>query len=186
MTTKSAEIRRLNSEGFTIAEIASKMGIRYQYAYNVLKGNSSPKRELLKSNIASKPFLDVPTLKRSGFFYADTWRVNELGFLIPSKQLPRDVGVYAFSKDDIIMYIGVATMGLTKRLYFYAKPGPSQKTSLRLNRTICTEIQSGATIDIYVAIPHDLEWNGLPVHGAAGLELGLIKAYTLPWNIRSN
>jgi hypothetical protein len=30
-----------------------------------------------------------------------------------------------------------------------------------------------------------LEWNGLPVHGSARLELGLIKRYALPWNMRN-
>ncbi len=40
-------------------------------------------------------------------------------------------------------------------------------------------------IDIYAAIPPGLEWNGLPIHGSAGLELGLIKKYALPWNMRS-
>jgi hypothetical protein len=40
-------------------------------------------------------------------------------------------------------------------------------------------------IDIYTAGPSDLEWNGLPVHASAGLELGLIKKYALPWNMRN-
>jgi hypothetical protein len=34
-------------------------------------------------------------------------------------------------------------------------------------------------------MPADLEWRGLPIHGSAGLELGLIKKYALPWNMRS-
>ena len=35
-------------------------------------------------------------------------------------------------------------------------------------------------------MPTDSEWNGLPIHASAGLELGLIKKYTLPWNMRSS
>lgn len=46
------------------------------------------------------------------------------------------------------------------------------------------EIQEANRIDIYVASPPDLEWSGLPVHGSAGLELGLIKKYALSWNIQ--
>lgn len=83
------------------------------------------------------------------------------------------------------MYVGVATMGLAKRIYFYAKPGVSQRTSIRLNEIIRSELGSGAQIEVLIAQPEDLEWNGLPVHSAAGLELGLIKAYALPWNMRS-
>ena len=40
-------------------------------------------------------------------------------------------------------------------------------------------------VDVYTATPGNLERNGLPVHGSAGLELGLIRKYALPWNIRS-
>jgi hypothetical protein len=40
-------------------------------------------------------------------------------------------------------------------------------------------------IDIYTATPADLEWKGLPIHGSAGLEFGLIKKFALPWNVRS-
>lgn len=76
-------------------------------------------------------------------------------------------------------------MGLAKRLYFYSKPSVSQLTSLRLNSIIKNELLTTPSIDIYTAEPVDLEWNGLPVHGSAGLELGLIKKYALPWNVRS-
>ncbi len=40
------------------------------------------------------------------------------------------------------------------------------------------------TVELY-AVPHDHDWNGLPVHGAPGIELGLIKKFKLPWNMRS-
>lgn len=84
------------------------------------------------------------------------------------------------------MYVGLATMGLAKRLYFYGKPGATQKTSLRLNEVIRREtMDRGAVIEVYVATPPRLEWNGLPVSGDAGLELGLIQSFDLPWNMRS-
>lgn len=65
----------------------------------------------------------------------------------------------------------------------YGRPGISQRTSKRLNALIKGELLVSGSIDIYVAIPHDLDWNGLPVHSSAGL--GLIKKYALPWNMRS-
>jgi hypothetical protein len=99
--------------------------------------------------------------------------------------VPKEIGVYAFAKGEHVLYVGVATMGLAKRLYFYAKPGITQRTSQRLNEIIKTELQTVSHIDIYTARPPDFEWNGLPVHGSAGLELGLIKKYDLPWNVRS-
>jgi hypothetical protein len=96
-----------------------------------------------------------------------------------------EVGVYAFAREDTVLYVGVATMGLAKRLYFYVKPGASQRTSQRLNEMLKKELAAVPHIDVYTAAPPNLEWNGLPVHGSAGLELGLIKKYNLPWNVRS-
>jgi len=95
------------------------------------------------------------------------------------------VGVYAFAKNNTALYVGVATIGLAKRIYFYGKPGPKQITNLRLNEMLKAELLSGSEIEIYVARPPDFDWNGLPIHGAAGLELGLIKKFDLPWNKRS-
>jgi hypothetical protein len=44
----------------------------------------------------------------------------------------------------------------------------------------------GRSVEIYTAQPPDLMWNGLPVSGAAGLEVGLIKSFYLSWNIRGS
>jgi hypothetical protein len=57
--------------------------------------------------------------------------------------------------------------------------------SVRINNIIKRELLTIPHIDIYTAIPTDLLWKGLPVHGSAGLELGLIKKFALPWNLRS-
>ncbi|WP_235909084.1 GIY-YIG nuclease family protein [Brucella anthropi] len=93
--------------------------------------------------------------------------------------------MYAFVKAGVALYVGVATVGLAKRLYFYGRPGITQRTSQRLNAAIKTKLAGVDPIEIYVALPSDLEWNGLPVHGSAGLELGLIKKFALSWNMRS-
>lgn len=143
-------------------------------------GNESP-----KSSSTSKPTLQVDELVRSGFAFSGRWILSQTGELSPDWPLPKDIGVYAFAKDGVVFYVGVATMGLAKRLYFYAKPGVTQRTSQRLNAIIKDELLKVPFIDIYTAVPPDLEWNGLPIHGSAGLELGLIKKFALPWNVRS-
>ncbi len=56
--------------------------------------------------------------------------------------------MYAFAKDRIVVYVGAATMGLAKRLYFYGKPGITQRTSLRLNGIIRSELQTVPFIEI--------------------------------------
>jgi hypothetical protein len=133
-----------------------------------------------------KPPLSVAALIAGGFNFASRWVLSSRKDLVLDQPLPNVVGVYGFAKDSIVLYVGVATMGLARRLYFYGKPGVSQRTSQRLNGIIKNELQTAPAIDIYIAVPPDLEWNGLPIHGSAGLELGLIKKYSLPWNLRSS
>jgi len=189
----SDNIRALAREGHGTAEIARRLGIRYQHAYNVLKSNnalpaiptSGATNESLPASPRPKASLGVDELLNGGFVLSARWVLSGTGDLSLDRPLPRDIGVYAFAKDGIVLYVGVATMGIAKRLYFYAKPGITQRTSQRLNGIIKNELLTVPFVEIYTAVPPDLEWNGLPIHGSAGLELGLIKKFALPWNMRS-
>lgn len=181
-------IRQLSKAGLSTAEIARQLGIRYQHAYNVLRSaNNSADMRPLKIAVRpeEKPELTTENLHRCGFRLSGRWILNSTGQLILDQPASHHVGVYAFAIDGIVLYVGVATMGLSRRLYFYGRPGPTQRTSLRLNDIIRKAVLSASIVEIYTAEPPDLEWNGLPVHGSAGLELGLIKKYKLPWNKRS-
>jgi hypothetical protein len=191
----SESIRSLARDGMSVADIARRLGIRYQHAYKVLKdsnmlpaprpGNGVAAKAPSRTSTALKPPLTVEALVRGGFEFSARWTLTDAGDLTMDRPLPKAAGVYAFAKEGIAVYVGVATMGLAKRLYFYANPGPRQRTSQRLNRMIRSELRTLPYIDIYTAMPPDLEWNGLPVNGNAGLELGLIKKFALPWNMRS-
>lgn len=191
MASKSDQIRQLSAEGLSVSDIARRLGIRYQHAYNVLRANTPPTAtpvaatEIPPTPRATKPTLTVAAIVTAGFKLSAHWGLTETGGLAIAPRLPSAPGVYAFAKDGIVLYVGVATMGLAKRVYFYGKPGVTQQTSLRINATIVEELGAGAGIEIYTAVPPDLEWNGLPVSGVAGLEYGLIRRYHLPWNIRS-
>ena len=184
----SEQIRVLAREGLTVAEIASQLNIRYQFAYGVLR-----KAGLLASKTAAptiKPIsshkqpLPVDELIKAGFSLSSRWMLSQSGELKLERPLPKEVGVYAFAMEGAVQYAGVATMGLAKRIYFYGKPGSTQRTSQRINEIIKNELKNVSAIDVYTAIPPDSDWNGLPIHGSAGLELGLIKKYSLPWNKR--
>jgi hypothetical protein len=191
----SENIRALAREGLAVAEIARRLGIRYQHAYNVLKASGAlpvpsnsdtmPSQRPAAPTPQQKPPLSADILIAGGFTFAGRWVLSSTNDLMLDQPLPKIVGVYAFARDGIVLYIGVATMGLAKRLYFYGRPGVTQRTSQRLNGIIKKELLTVPAIDIYIAVPPDLQWNGLPVHGSAGLELGLIKKYALPWNMRS-
>ena len=55
----------------------------------------------------------------------------------------------------------------------------------RLREEDAPSVMDVPAMDIYTAVPPDLEKRGLPVHDSAGLELGQAKKYVLPWNMRS-
>ena len=187
--TKSDKIRELSKQGLTTSEIARELGIRYQHAYNVQKqANLLQTKRRLKPRVETliKPTLTSKTLLEAGFSHAGHWRKDEKYTINTSERLPTHQGVYAFSVNGVVQYVGLATMGLSKRLYFYKKPGSSQKTSIRLNGLIQSAVKNSIIVNILISNPEDLEWKGLPVHGCAGLELGLIKKYNLPWNLRSS
>jgi hypothetical protein len=186
----SGKIRALAQEGLTTAEIARRLNIRYQHAYKVLKDAQTHPPKKLKEAIVvgpsiAKPPLLVEELERGGFEFSGRWVLGPDSSLVSDRPLPKAVGVYAFAREGVVLYVGVATMGLSKRLYFYGKPGSTQRTSQRINTELREALKVVPYVDIYTACPADLEWNGLPVHGSAGLELGLIKKYSLPWNVRS-
>jgi hypothetical protein len=184
--TTSDQIRSLAREGLSTAEIARRLGIRYQRAYNVLRGaGDAASRVVEKIPTRTKPSLMAPDLLACGFSLSARWMLSDSGLLILDRPVSNEVGVYAFAKEDLVLYVGVATMGFAKRLYFYGRPGPKQITNQRLNEMLKTELEVLPRIDIYTASPPDFEWNGLPVHGSVGLELGLIRKYSLPWNVRS-
>lgn len=184
----SDRIRALARDGLRPADIARQLGIRYQHAYGVLKADGAlvAKRDRSARRRAvgpNRPPLTVDILVAGGFEFAGYWRFSATQDLELDPPLPKGVGVYAFATDGIVQYVGVATMGLEKRMYSYSSPGSTQRTSQRLNVLIKRQVSS-AKVDVYVARPPDLEWNGLPIHGSAGLELGLIQKYSLPWNQR--
>ncbi len=132
-----------------------------------------------------KPKLCVDMLQSAGFSELGVWITLESGQLALNRPAPAEPGVYAFARDGLALYVGVATSGLKGRMRSYCTPGPTQRTSQRLNAQLKMEVAAAHEIRVYVAMPPDLTWNGLPIHGSAGLELGLIRSFALPWNLRS-
>lgn len=176
----TGEIRRAKNATGKIANYPAPIGSRDTKACIVeadVEGEVAPKQ--------NRPTLNAEQLLGSGFKLCAQWRLTARRTLETDHPLPPEKGVYAFVGRGVALYVGVASMGLRKRLYFYAKPGVTQRTSQRLNAILIDELTKGESIEIYAATPPDLEWNGLPVSGVAGLEIGLIERFHLPWNIRS-
>ena len=181
----SEEIRTLAKDGLTVSEIASRLGIRYQFAYNVCrKANLLVGQRPVSAVVRapSKPNLTIERLCEGGFSLAGNLTLSESGIVLPP--VPKVAGVYAYVWKGCAQYLGVATRSLAQRLHGYCRPGPTQRTNLRMNALLGEKLNAGAVIELYCATPSDLTWNGFPVSGPIGLEAGLIANFELPLNIR--
>lgn len=150
------------------------------------RGTKTRKLRQTKTSQPRRPKIDLPAavLIKAGFHQCGHWELRLGGGIHFIGDIPSDPGAYAHAVDGAVMYIGVATLGLKKRIYFYGKPGSTQRTSLRVNDLIAKELARNRKVELLVAVPGATEWNGLPVDLASGLEHGLIRKYLPPWNKR--
>ncbi len=131
-----------------------------------------------------RPPLAVQALVDGQFTRIGSWQLDEAKSLVLAGAAPDVPGVYAFTMAGVAHYVGVAAASLVKRLYLYRKPGPTQKTNIRMNAILRDALSGGSCIEVFIATPPALEWNGWSVSGPEGLEAGIIKNFALPWNLR--
>ena len=93
--------------------------------------------------------------------------------------------LYSFVVNGEVKYIGKTVLTLHKRMYFYKQGGGSQRTNIRNRAAINACLASGQQVKIYVLVP-DLQMNykGMPINIAAGLEDNLIMMLKPEWNKR--
>jgi hypothetical protein len=132
----------------------------------------------------SEPLIDVGRLIEAGFMRIGQWTaVEETAFALDCI-VPTTPGVYVFVVDGIIRYIGLTQRGLRGRMAHYVRGHSRQRTSARVKALILAALAAGSRVEILIATPDPLEWNGLPVHTAPGLEAGLIRLIRPEWNIQ--
>lgn len=190
LETKSEKIRALLHEGYMRTEVADFLNIRYQHVRKVAvdAGIEGGLRRGLVVVPKSKPIpkvradVAIDVLTAAGFERLGTWVADGAGGIGLDTSAPRDAGVYVFVVDGLIKYIGVSRAGIRSRMSNYRLGQAGQKTSARVNQIIKEYVTAGTVVEIYIAMPPALEWNGLPVITAAGLEAGLIKMIQPPWN----
>jgi hypothetical protein len=185
--TKSEQIRRLAAEGLSRSDIAKRLGIRYQHVYNVLKGSAKSKVLSAAANTAQRPENMTPAvlssvLVQKGFVELGNWELHELDGIRLSSPPPAKPGVYIFSLNGSVVYVGVSERSLKQRLYFYSKPGPRQLTSIRIKKLILEHLRKGDAISVCVAHPESMDWRGVNLPMDTALEAGLIRAYRPIWN----
>ncbi|MER8823088.1 GIY-YIG nuclease family protein [Mesorhizobium sp. M0991] len=190
LETKSEKIRALLHEGYMRTEVADFLNIRYQHVRKVAvdAGIEGGLQRGLVVVPKSKPIpkvradVAIDVLADAGFERLGTWVADGAGGIGLDTSAPRDAGVYVFVVDGLIKYIGVSRAGIRSRMSNYRLGQAGQKTSARVNQIINEHVTAGTVVEIYIAMPPALEWNGLPVITAAGLEAGLIKMIQPPWN----
>src|SRR6185312_12549579 len=192
--TKSDKIRGLAKAGYLRTEIAKLLDIRYQHVRKVLVDAGISDGLQYRVEVDRAPVVIQATrnitptsssvLTSAGFKKLGEWKkLSDAEFELDT-HAPKDPGVYAFTLDDVIVYIGLTQTGLKTRLDHYRRGHERQKTNARVKGLILGELNQGKSVKIFIAVPPALEWNGLPVNTSAGLETGLIQMIQPAWNIQ--
>ena len=91
--------------------------------------------------------------------------------------------LYAFVRGDDVLYVGKTTIALRDRMYQYQRPGPSQRTNIRVNTLLAELLKGGQSVKIF-ALPDrgDMEYHGFHLNLAAGIEDSVINELQPQWN----
>jgi hypothetical protein len=123
-------------------------------------------------------------LMDAGFRLVGSWKLTDsaLSYQLALHASASDI-LYAFVSDGQVMYIGKTTMPLSKRMYGYQNPGPTQLTNIANNAQLRQLLNSGHSVEIYILLDtSNLQHAGFRVSLAAGLEDSLIGTIRPPWN----
>jgi hypothetical protein len=195
LTTTADKIRALAQADYDRTEISKFLGIRYQHVRNVMlrsgltggmRREAEAEREPVEVDAAPAPREDTSwkVLIDAGFQFIGEWTQDPESLIGLDAKAPALPGVYAFTVDDIVVYVGLTLSGLKTRFDQYRRGHKGQRTSSRINGRIAQTLRDGNKVKVLVATPEPSEWQELPVNTAAGLEVGLIEMIRPAWNIR--
>lgn len=190
LNTKADKIRALNAAGYSRADIARLLGIRYQHVRNTLI-RDDPTQPSAKSKSKARPVAipdpqPIERLTCAGFVLLGECVLGDAQSFSYAAMAPTDPGVYAFAVNGFITYIGLTRYGLRTRLGHYIYGHKAQKTSSRVKGLILKALIAGDKVEVLIAQPPELTWNGLPVDGPSGLETGLIRMLQPEWNLQGS
>jgi hypothetical protein len=126
-------------------------------------------------------------LHQAGFQLLGEWIGHEEGIKLtftPPKDVP---SVYAFLVDGDLKYIGLTQKCLRRRMSGYRSGQGTQRTNIRVRALIRAALHSGRKVQVLAISPREeMEWRGLPISIAVGLEAGLIRKLNPVWNMLNN
>lgn len=191
MALRREVIEAAEAEGISRATANTQYGhwkrATFPNATGALKRRVTPSGEKpAKSGSASRELSerDWGWLLRNGFTYAADWVFGDSGALVLDRPAPDEPGVYVFVRHDEIVYVGVTTRPLAKRMDDYRRGHIRQRTSARVKELIGETLSSGGVVRVLFATPEASEWNGFAVNTALGLESELIRAFRPHWNLQ--
>ena len=141
---------------------------------------------LEKSLAASSSGNEILDLVEIGFEEIGFWKFDEDRLkLTLSKGQNFSPALYFFADGNEVLYVGKTTQKLSKRLYSYSRPGPTQSTNIRLNKLIKEQLHVGKTIAVYGYLhPQTVRIGRFELDYPAALESGIIKELQPIWNKR--
>ncbi len=119
-----------------------------------------------------------------GFINVGHWTLinNLIKYNLSSHELTKNI-LYSFVTNGVVNYIGKTSMHLSKRMYGYQNPGPSQTTNIRVNKKIKDILLSNQPVDIFILVSNGLlKYGNFRINLAAGLEDTLIFEISPEWN----
>lgn len=160
--------------------------------------NSSSAKSNSSSNHPTAPISTAASLKgsdsagtalltRLGFSRVGEWSLAAnkpqvaLRLLADAKQV-----IYAFVRENEVLYVGKTVRSLRSRMRSYEQPGPAQRTNKRVNGCLAASLIDGKPVHVHAMSKWDgTPYRGIPLNVAAGLEDPLIELLQPKWNVAS-
>jgi len=120
-----------------------------------------------------------------GFIPVGHWTLNndEFKFKLTYHHMTTNV-LYSFISNGEVKYIGKTTMQLSRRMYGYQNPGPSQTTNMRVCAKLKDLLMNDMPVDIFILVDNGLlSYGDFRINLAAGLEDTLIHEINPDWNL---
>jgi len=138
------------------------------------------------SQMSKSPSNSLQQLVNLGFEEVGQWflEADQVAFTLNKSAKEANI-LYSFVVNGEVKYVGKSIQTLHKRMYLYKQGGGSQRTNIRNKAAIKACLEIGQQVKIYVLVP-DLEMNykGMPINIAAGLEDNIISLLKPDWNKR--
>jgi excinuclease UvrABC nuclease subunit len=121
-----------------------------------------------------------------GFREVGAWELHPFLQVQFIGKAPIEPGIYAFTENGEVRYVGSAQKGIHRRFCKYTNPNNTGKVAVRIRAKITKALISKSQVRAFAVVigADPTSWNALPINIIAGLEEGLIRQLRPSWNLR--